>query len=63
MTKINIADFSTKPFGRYTGDGKFSGERFRREKLLPAFSLGDDEIEVYLVPVQKRLFLIILHRC
>ncbi|MEP2652701.1 MAG: STAS-like domain-containing protein [Paraglaciecola sp.] len=38
MTKIIISqDFSSKPFGRYPSDGKWSGERFRDELLIPAF--------------------------
>jgi hypothetical protein len=54
MTKINIADdFSQKPFGRYKTDGKWSGERFRRENLLPAFGLNKDSIEVYLDDVKR----------
>jgi hypothetical protein len=54
MSKINIADdFSSKPFGRYKADGKFSGERFRKENLLPAFHSGNDKIEVYLDDVKR----------
>lgn len=34
---ISIAkDFSQFPAGRYPGDGKFNGTRFRKEKLVPA---------------------------
>lgn len=34
---INIAkDYSLTPFGRYPTDGKFNGQRFRKERLLPA---------------------------
>lgn len=36
-TTINIArDFSKYPGGRYTSDGKFTGQRFREEVLVPA---------------------------
>ena len=34
--KIKIAsEFSTAPGPRYISEGKFSGEQFRKEKLLP----------------------------
>ena len=39
MPKISIAaDFSRFPAGRYYSDGLQSGERFRKELLIPAFS-------------------------
>lgn len=54
MTRINIADdFSHKPSGRFQSDGRFSGERFRQENLLPAFIRGDDKVEVYLDDVTR----------
>ncbi len=41
MTTISIAkDFSRYPAGRYTSKGHFSGERFRKEYILPV--LNDD---------------------
>lgn len=44
MINISVAkDFSKKPFGRYVTDGKWSGERFRKEILYPAFQLNTDE--------------------
>lgn len=45
MTKtINIArDFHKAPAGRYRDYGKFSGQRFREEFVLPAFE--DKSIE------------------
>lgn len=37
MVKISIAkEFSTEPAGRFPSDGPHSGERFRRELLVPA---------------------------
>ena len=54
MIRINIAeDFSSKPFGRYKSDGQWTGERFRQENLLPAFSSSNDTIEVYLDDVAR----------
>ncbi|MGZ4996580.1 MAG: STAS-like domain-containing protein [Methylobacter sp.] len=42
---INIAkDFSDEPFGRFYTDGDYSGERFRKEYLLPALSEYDKVI-------------------
>jgi hypothetical protein len=40
MTKIiHVASaFAKSPGGRYRSDGPFSGERFREEYLVPAFS-------------------------
>lgn len=38
MYKINIAkDFSDAPGGRYVKEGKFSGEEFREELLVPKY--------------------------
>lgn len=40
-TVINVADqFTRYPAGRYVTDGKFSGQRFREEYLIPAFLKG-----------------------
>lgn len=42
MVEINIAtDFSKFPGGRYRKNGKFSGEEFRDDRLLPALEGGD----------------------
>jgi hypothetical protein len=42
MQTIHIArDFSPYPAGRYGTDGKFSGERFRDELLIPALKAND----------------------
>lgn len=38
---INIAsDFSRYPAGRHLGDGPYSGERFRKEFLVPVLKTG-----------------------
>ncbi len=45
MKTINIANDYTKfPAGRYVEDGPFSGERFRKEILLPALEEGEKVI-------------------
>jgi len=45
---INIAaDFSKFPGGRFLTDGKYSGERFREEFLVPALK-AHEKIEVEL---------------
>jgi hypothetical protein len=42
MRKINVAgEYSPAPAGRYYSDGKFSGQRFRDEFLIPAISSED----------------------
>ncbi len=47
MKTINIAkDFSETPLGRYVTDGKFSGERFRDEFLVPALKVGPLTVEI-----------------
>ena len=52
--KIDIAsDFSLKPFGRDENDGKFSGKRFRDEKLIPAFRDSQESIDVFLDNVKR----------
>lgn len=61
MTKIDVArDFSDKPFGRYQfatadypSDGKWTGDRFRNEHLIPAFINSNEKIEVYLDNVER----------
>lgn len=35
MYTLKISEFSKTPFGRKREDGKFSGERFREEFLVP----------------------------
>ena len=48
MKTINIAkDYSRYPGGRYRRDGKFNGEKFRQEILVPALS-ANEKIEVVL---------------
>lgn len=45
MSRINIArQFGRYPAGRYYTDGKYSGERFREEFLLPALKAGGDVV-------------------
>lgn len=44
---ISIAnDFTRYPGGRYRTDGKFSGERFREDLLIPAVSQGEVVIQL-----------------
>lgn len=51
---IDIAiDFSPKPFGRDDEDGKFSGKRFREDKLMNAFNQTNDIVTVYLDGVSR----------
>ena len=39
---INVAsDFTRYPAGRYRDDGRFSGERFREDFLIPALLKGE----------------------
>ena len=46
---INIAeDFSKFPSGREVADGPYSGEKFRKEHLLPALMGGCEEIIIIL---------------
>jgi STAS-like domain of unknown function (DUF4325) len=40
-------DFTRFPAGRYVSDGRYSGERFRRDLLVPALKMADRvEIEL-----------------
>ena len=42
VMKINIAkDFSKNPAGRYISDGKYSGESFLKNLLIPAITTHD----------------------
>lgn len=42
VMKINIAkDFSKNPAGRYISDGKYSGESFLKNYLIPAVKTHD----------------------
>jgi len=51
---IDIAkDFSIKPFGRDENDGKFSGQRFREQKLIPAFKNTNEKVHVFLDNVKR----------
>ena len=44
-TTINIAkDFSEYPSGRHLADGPYSGEKFRKEHLVPALNEYDEII-------------------
>ncbi|MBO6918785.1 MAG: STAS-like domain-containing protein [Rhizobiaceae bacterium] len=48
MTEIKIAlEFSRYPGGRYRSRGKYSGEEFRDDVLIPALE-GDEELCVIL---------------
>jgi len=41
MQQINVAtDFTRFPAGRYITDGKYSGEKFRQDFLIPAIAAG-----------------------
>lgn len=43
--QISIAkQFSDTPGGRFISDGKFSGEQFRKELLLPAIETGENVV-------------------
>ncbi len=37
VTVVNARDFSDTPGPRHISEGEFSGEKFRKEVLLPAF--------------------------
>lgn len=41
-TNVQIVDYSPLPGGRSQNDGPFSGERFRREFLVPALKKAID---------------------
>ena len=45
-TAISVAkEYSDEPAGRYPSDGSFSGERFRKELLVPALK-GHEHVTV-----------------
>jgi STAS-like domain of unknown function (DUF4325) len=45
---INVReDFTRFPAGRYISDGRYSGERFRDEFLVPALK-ASDRVEIYM---------------
>lgn len=47
MPVITMAtDFTRMPAGRYSRDGKFSGQRFREEFLVPNLGVGPDPLIV-----------------
>ncbi len=46
MTEIKITDFSRTPGARYTDDGPFSGEEFRKGKLEPLFEDESDNSKI-----------------
>lgn len=52
MIHINIAkDYTDTPGGRFKAEGPYSGEDFRKEKLIPAMEQAikeDDEVEINL---------------
>ena len=43
-----MRDFARYPFGRYRGDGEYSGQRFREDFLIDAFKRHKDEVVVIL---------------
>ena len=45
-SEIKITDFSQFPFGRTPKHGPFNGQRFRQERLLPAFRAGNEQVLV-----------------
>ncbi|WP_238947014.1 STAS-like domain-containing protein [Seongchinamella unica] len=47
MIEVRVGEFSRSPFGRKLEDGKFSGERFRKEKIAPSLRKGE-KVWVYL---------------
>jgi hypothetical protein len=48
MVDIRIAnDYTRHPGGRYSRLGKFSGERFRDEFLIPSLN-SEEQVQVYL---------------
>lgn len=46
IREIKVKDFSPTPFGRYPTDGKFNGQRFRKEILKPAFTEIGENIKI-----------------
>lgn len=46
METIKVSDFSRYPGPRYIKLGKYSGEEFRDEKLIPAIKIHGGKIQV-----------------
>ncbi|WP_166419853.1 STAS-like domain-containing protein [Pseudoalteromonas sp. Z1A8] len=46
METIKVSDFSHYPGPRYVKLGKYSGEEFRDEKLIPAIKVYGDSIQI-----------------
>lgn len=54
MIVINVAkDFSDTPGGRYRKDGKFSGEEFREDFLIPKYLEAKEKNERLLINIDN----------